>query len=164
MIMSRLNKHLHLHPDCCQDIQNQKILTGNLNYLEKCTRSDIEYATHQCARFSTCPKTEHGDAVQWIERYLKGTRDQGTIIKPNTNGLEMYVDADFAGNWDAKEALNDRDTARSRHGYIISYAGCPIVWKSQLQTEVCLSSTESEYTGLSHSLRGAIPIMNYSMK
>ena len=54
----------------------------------------------------------------------------------------------------------DRDTARSRHGYIISYAGCPILWKSQLQSKVALSSTESEYTGLSYALRDAIPIMN----
>ena len=37
--------------------------------------------------------------------------------------------------------------------------GCPIIWKSQLQTEIALSSTESEYTGLSYALREAIPIM-----
>ena len=40
------------------------------------------------------------------------------------------------------------------------YAGCPILYKSQLQQEVALSSTESEYTGLSYALREAIPIMN----
>ena len=34
-----------------------------------------------------------------------------------------------------------------------------MVWKSQLQTEHALSSTESEYTGLSYALREAIPIM-----
>ena len=73
--------------------------------------------------------------------------------------MEVYVDADFAGNWDPKE-YEDRDTARSRHGYIITYAGCPILWKSQLQNEVSLSSSESEYTGLSYALREAIPIMN----
>lgn len=43
--------------------------------------------------------------------------------------------------------------------YIVRYAGVPLVWKSQLQTEVCLSSTESEYTGLSYALREVIPIM-----
>ena len=37
--------------------------------------------------------------------------------------------------------------------------GCPVVWKSQLQHEIALSSTESEYTGLSYVLREAIPIM-----
>ena len=82
------------------------------------------------------------------------------IFKPDTSrGLEVNVDADFAGNWDPKAPEGDRDTARSRHGYIISYHGCPILWKSQLQTEIALSSTESEYTGLSYALRDAIPLI-----
>ena len=34
------------------------------------------------------------------------------------------------------------------------------MWKSQLQTEIALSSKESEYTGLSHALRETILIMN----
>ena len=68
------------------------------------------------------------------------------------------MDADFAGNWDKDEAW-DRDTARSRHGYIVSYHGCPIIWKSQMQTEIALSSTESEYTGLLYALREAILMM-----
>ena len=37
---------------------------------------------------------------------------------------------------------------------------CPILWKSKLQTEVALLSTESEYCGASYALRDAIPIMN----
>jgi hypothetical protein len=132
---------------------------GKLNYLEKGSRPDIAYIVHQCARFSTDPKVEHGKAVRWLGRYLKGTRDKGLILKPNpSKSLEVFVDADFAGNWD-KEETWDPDTARSRHGYIVSYAGCPILHKSQLQTEIALSSTESEYTGLSYALRDAIPIM-----
>ena len=139
---------------------NYRSVIGKLNYLEKGSRSDIAYIVHQCARFSIAPKKEHGEAVRWIARYLKGTRDKGTILRPtNDHGLEVYVDADFAGNWDPNE-WNDRDTARSRHGYIIMYAGCPILWKSQLQNEIALSSTESDYTGLSYALREAIPIMN----
>ena len=50
-------------------------------------------------------------------------------------------------------------TEKSRHGYIISYTGCPVVWKIQLQTKIALSTRETEYTGLSYSLREAIPIM-----
>ena len=37
---------------------------------------------------------------------------------------------------------------------------CPIIWKSQFQTEIALSSMKSEYTGLSYKLREAIPIMD----
>ncbi|KAI2502092.1 hypothetical protein MHU86_12322 [Fragilaria crotonensis] len=135
-------------------------IIGKLNYLKKATRSDIAYAVHQCARFVSDPKKEHGDAVRWLGRYLLGTRDKGTIMQPMTDkDLEVFVDASFCGDWDPKEAASDRDTARSRHGYIIKYANCPLLWKSQLQTEVALSSTESEYTGLSYALRDAIPMM-----
>ena len=90
---------------------------------------------------------------------MKATKDKGTILIPKKDkNLEVYVDADFSGNWDPNDTSN-RDTARSRHGYLITYAGCPLLWKSQLQTEIALSSTESEYTGLSYALRDAIPIM-----
>ncbi len=132
---------------------------GKLNFLEKSTRPDIAFITHQCARYSVNPKKEHGAAIRWLARYLKGTRDKGIILKPTlTKDLEVHVDADFAGAWDPEES-DHRDTARSRHGYVISYKGCPLLWKSQLQTEIALSSTESEYTGLSYALRDAIPVM-----
>jgi hypothetical protein len=153
-----LSKHTDSEP--FDNSFDYRSVIGMLNYLDTGSRSDISYATHQCARFSSCPKVEHGKAVRWLGRYLKKTRTEGMIFTPDTSaGLEVFVDADFAGAWDKKEATHDRDTARSRHGYIIRYMGCPIVWKSQLQTEIALSSTESEYTGLSYALRDAIPIM-----
>ena len=130
-----------------------------MNYLEKYTRPDIAYAAHQCARFAEALKIEYAKAVRWLARYLKGICDKGIILEPDkTKQLHMYVDADFAGNWNRNEA-EDRDTARSRHGYAITYMNCPIIWKSQMQTEIALSSTESEYIGLSQGLREAIPIM-----
>jgi hypothetical protein len=98
------------------------------------------------------PKKEHGQVLRWLGRYLKATRLQGTILRVDkSKDLEVYVDADFSGNWDPKET-QDRDTARSWHGYIITYAGCAILWKSQMQTEIALLSTESEYTGLPYAL------------
>ena len=104
---------------------NYRYVIGKLNYLAKATRADIAYATHQCARFTSCPKHEHGEAIRWLGRYLKGTKEQGMILKlVKGKELELYVDVDFAGNWDSKET-EDRDTARSRHGYVAMYAGCP---------------------------------------
>ena len=47
----------------------------------------------------------------------------------------------------------------SRTGYVIMYAGCPIHWISKLQTEIALSTTESEYIALSQALRDVIPMM-----
>ena len=133
---------------------------GKLNYLEKGTRSDISYITHQCTRFTEQPMDIHARAIRWLARYLKGTRNNGYWMLPDKQkGIEVYVDADFAGNWNRDESLHP-DTARSRHGYIVKFLNCPIIWKSQLQTEIALSSSESEYTGLSYALREVIPIMH----
>ena len=152
--------HRHVESEPFDEAFDYRSVIGMIMYLNSGSRSDIAYATHQCARFSSCPKAEHGKAVRWIGRYLAGTRNEGTTFKPDTTaGLEVFVDADFSGNWNKSSPAQDRDTARSRHGYIIRYMGCPIVWKSQLQTEIALSSTESEYTGLSYALRETIPIM-----
>ena len=120
----------------------------------------MAYAAHQAARFVEQPKKEHGEAVTWLGKYILGTIGNGMILKPrNDEGLEVFVDADFAGNWDPLDTDN-RDTARSRHGFVITYRGMPIIWRSQLQNEIALSTTESEYTGLSYALREAIPLMN----
>jgi hypothetical protein len=70
------------------------------------------------------------------------------------------VDCDFAENWVKEDAMNHPSTTKSRTGYIISYGGCLIIWAYKLQTEVVLSSTESEFVGLSESLRIAIVMMN----
>ena len=127
-----LSSHLE-SPEFDNNFHYRSVI-GKLNYLEKCTRPDISYAVHQCARFTSNPRKEHGDAVRWLGRYLKGTRDKGIILKPNQKSFEVFVDADFAGNWDRTIAAEDNSTAQSRHGYIIMYAGCPVTWASQLQT------------------------------
>ena len=76
-----------------------------------------------------------------LGRYFKGTADKGTIYLPNMDkGLEVHVDADFEGNWDKEESENT-DTVKSRHGFVISYNGFPMVWKSSLHNDIALSIT-----------------------
>jgi hypothetical protein len=81
-------------------------------------------------------------------------------MRSSISAFEVHVDCDFAGNWVKEDAMNDPSTAKSRTGYVISYQGCTITWASKLQTEVVLSTTKSEYVGLSESLRIAIVLMN----
>ena len=133
---------------------------GKLNYLEKSSRPDLSVAVHQCARYNHDPKTNHTRALKKIGRYLCGTREQGVTYNcDSTRGLECWVDASFAGDWDKEMAMDDPRTARSRTGFCISYAGCPIVWTSKVQTEIALSTTEAEYIALSTAMRDVIPIM-----
>jgi hypothetical protein len=99
-------------------------------------------------------------AVKYIGRYLASTRDKGIQIKPDNNGFECYVDASHAGDWKQEAAIDDPATARSRTGYVIRYAGYPVVWASKLQTEIALSVTEAEYIALSTAAREILPILS----
>ncbi len=73
--------------------------------------------------------------------------------KPNQEGMECWVDTAHASEWNNKTASNDPNTARSRMGYVITYAGCPMHWSSKMQTEIALSTTEAEYIALSQAMR-----------
>lgn len=133
-------------------------VVGMLLYLSTNTRSDICYAVSQVARFTHDPKQSHATAVKRIVRYLKGTADKGTIVKPNgTLELNSMSDSDFAGLY-KYDPMEDVSSAKSRMGYIISLGGCPLVWKSQLIPCVCLATAEAEYYSLSHCLRVLLPI------
>ena len=132
-------------------------VVGMLMYLSTNTRPVITFAVSQVARFNHSPKKSHGTAVKMILRYLKGTRDKGMIVKLRDDlKIDAYADADFAGLY-RREPDTDPVSAKSRMGYIMFLAGCPVLWKSQLIQEICLSSTHSEYVTLSSCLRVVMP-------
>ena len=118
-------------------------------------------AVHQCARFSVNPMQSHKLAVIRIIKYLIQDPDQGIVYHVDkSKGLEVYVHIDFAGAWTQADADN-ADNVYSCKGYIISYAGCSIIWASKLQTEIALSTAEIEYIiAMSKSLCKAILIQN----
>ena len=135
---------------------NYRSFVGQLNYLTASTRPDIQLATHQCARFCNDPKLSHEIGVKRIIRYLRGTLDEGIIMKPDvTKGFECYVDADFAGGFSVSDPM-DPKSCLSRTGYVIMYARCPLIWSSKMQTTISLSTMEAEYVALSTALRDVI--------
>ena len=103
-----------------------------LLYLSGHSRPDIHFAVTQCDQFSHDPKRSHEKALERIGLYLKGTRDKGLILKPdliNKLQIDCYVDSDFAGQW-GYEDPEDSSSVRSRTGYIIFIANCPVLWVS----------------------------------
>ena len=112
---------------------------GMLQYLAQNAFPKISYAVNQCARFTHHPKLSHEVAVKHICRYLNAKCTQGCTFKP-TNVLQMdcYVDTDFAGLWNAEDP-EDPTFVKLRTGYIITLAGCPMMWGSKLQQMVALS-------------------------
>jgi len=154
-----------LHPDTqgtpFDNSFHYRSVIGKLNFLEKSTRPDIAYAVHQCARFVERPTKLHGEAVKRIGRYLLANPNEGIILRPNQSTFDCWVDASHAGEWrkGSEDSMYDATTAKSRTGYILQYAGCPIIWASKLQTEIALSSTEAEYIALSTAMREVIPLL-----
>jgi hypothetical protein len=118
------------------------------------------YATHQIAKYSSDSTQLHGKAILYLICYLKKTRDLGLHFKPDsTKGFECYCDADFSELWNKVFAPADPSTSKSRSGWIILYAGCPISWASKLQPQVTMSTTEPECIAMSQALCDIIPIM-----
>jgi hypothetical protein len=129
-----------------------------INVFSKQFETDIAFATHQCVRFSHAPKTSHANAVKLIVRYLKGTAENGLIIKPrNLYELDCYVDADFAGLY-IYEDDQDPVCVKSRTDYVLLLAVCPVLWVSKLQTKITVSTMEAEYVALSQAMRDLIPM------
>ena len=71
--------------------------------------------------------------------------------------VDCYADADFAGLW-GHEDPQDPICARSRTGFVVTFANCPLLWVSKLQTEIALSTLHSEYVTLSHSVRALLSL------
>ena len=133
-------------------------VVGMLLYLSCNTRPDIAFSVSQVARFTHVPKQSHAKAVKMIGRYLAGTCDKGTVIScPKSFGFQCFSDSDFAGLFKRDPDFSP-SSSKSRSGYIIKFCECPLLWKSQLQPTIALSTSEAEYYSLSQSMRALIPI------
>jgi hypothetical protein len=149
----------HIEKQAASGFINYASVVGMLLYLGH-SRPDISFATHQCARYTHSPKQAHEDALVRIGRYLKGTLDKGLILKPSKDfKIDCYPDADFAGLW-TRDDKQDPHCVRSRTGYVINLANCPVLWKSKLQTEIALSTMEAEYVALSASCKELFPLID----
>ena len=161
-VPAKVNEHLHAHldkPHFLLNFNNQSMI-GKLNYLAQTTRPDIMYATHQLTKYSLNPCKPHVEAALYLVRYLKKSCNIRICFRPDPDkGFECFCDADFSGLWNKQFARHNPSTAKSRSGWVVFYAGCPIIWASKLQTQVALSTTEAEYITMLQSLCDILPIM-----
>jgi hypothetical protein len=129
-----------------------------LSYLGNSVQPEIQMAVHQTAPFSVNPMRSHKLAIIRKGLYLCNNCKQGIINKVDkSKGIEVYIDADFAGGWSSTDADNANNVL-SRTGFVICYANCLLVWCSKLQTEIALLTAEAKYIAMSHALCDTIPI------
>ena len=85
---------------------------------------------------------------------------EGMILKPTLGlAINCYADADFAGQYKVE---HDQDTVsvNSRSDHLITFMGCPLLWGSNLQTQIAFISTmEAECIALSLAMRELIGII-----
>ena len=87
------------------------------------------------------------------------TRSKHLLLNlDKTKCLECYLDTDYDGSW-IKLSSHDPLSTHYRTGFYITYAGCPIIWKSKVQSLIALSTIEAEYIALSTALREVITII-----
>ena len=134
------------------------LIVGMLLYLSTNTCPDISFTVSQVACFNHNPKQSHATALKMILCYLKGTADKGMIIKSSSKlALEMWCNANYTGLYH-----HDPDTsasaAKSCGAFLITLSNVPLFWKTQLHSEITLSTTKAKYSTLSMSLRTLLPI------
>jgi hypothetical protein len=105
-------------------------------YLVNNTRPDIAFSVNILVRYSSDPTRRHWNRIKHILRYLCGTRDIRLFYRKDTKSkLVGYADAGY---------LSDPHKVRSQSGYVFTYDGTAILWRSTKQTLTVTSSNHAE--------------------
>jgi hypothetical protein len=114
-------------------------IVGSLMYLASATRPDISFAVSKLSRFMSNPGTDHWHALERVMRYLCGTMSYGIHYSGHPPVLEGYSDA----NW-----ISDIDELYATSGYVFTFGGGAVSWRSCKQTILTRSTMEAELAAL----------------
>ncbi|KAM6556274.1 hypothetical protein CsatB_003293 [Cannabis sativa] len=120
---------------------------GSLMYAMLCTRPDICYAVGIVSRYQSNPGRVHWNAVKYILKYLKSTRDYVLVYKGGALNPLGYTDSDFQG------CLEDR---KSTSGMVFTLGGGAVVWRSAKQTAISDSTMEAEYIAAAEAAKEVV--------
>jgi hypothetical protein len=84
------------------------------------------------------PGRIHWEVVKDVIRYLKGTADLTLMLGGSVNGLEAYVNTDWAL----------QPHRHSMSGYTVLLHSSPVAWSARKQSIIALSTAEMEYIAL----------------
>ena len=94
------------------------------------------------------PGWKHWEDVKNIFQYLRGTEDVQLMFGSDSPiKVEGFIDSEYTGN---------PDNWMSTSGYVFTYGGHAISWRSKLQDCTTLSITEAEYIAASEATKEAI--------
>lgn len=103
------------------------------------------------------PSKSHMEAMIRILWYLKSSLDKGFMFSKHDNQLKVdgYTNADWAGNIPNK---------KSTSGYFKFVGRNLVIWRSNKQKVVALSSAEAEFRGMPKGIWELLWLKSYSLK
>ena len=120
-------------------VRKAQKVTGEVLWVAQRSRPDVAHCVGLMASWITkVPTHVYKLGIRLIE-FLYSTMDQKlsmTPLRTSRPGVVIYTDASFAPYG-----------SRSVSGIIVQYRGRNVLWKSQRQTIVCLSTAEAELVG-----------------
>ena len=125
-------------------IRQAQRVTGEALWVTQRTRPDLAYTTSMMAALATKCPTQAVAISGKVFGYLRRTIEYGMTIKWNGEGLVMYSDAAYAPQG-----------GRSHGGWLVTYGGVPLAWRSSRQSMITLSTAEAELLAL---LDGAVAV------
>nr|GEZ30424.1 zinc finger, CCHC-type [Tanacetum cinerariifolium] len=112
---------------------------GCLMYAMTCTRLDIAFPIGKLSRYTSNPGTQHWQANQRVQKYLKKTMDYRLVYSGYPSVLEGYTDASWISN--------TKDNS-STSGWVFLLGGGEISCASKKQICITGSTMESEFVAL----------------
>ena len=125
---------------------------GSLMYVMVATRPDIATAVGQCSRYLENPGKAHWSTAKRIITYLRCTKELELVLNC-TNSMELLAYAD-------SELGRTEDKGRSTTGYLFTYGGGPISWKSQRQNQTVDNTMAAEYIACAESVKELLYLQN----
>jgi hypothetical protein len=124
-------------------------LVGMLAHYSIMTRPDLAQAVGQLQRFCRDPRKRHWYAALRVVKYIKGTKDYGLCYtKDGLAKVVGYADSDWA---------SDEEDRKSTTGWVFTYMGAAICWKSKKQPgRAARSTAEAELIALDQAVREAL--------
>jgi hypothetical protein len=115
---------------------------GSLMYAMLFTRPDLCFVVGLLSRYQKNPGIEHWKQIKHVLSYVKATLDYSLSFNQKELQLQGYTDADSQG---------DLDSRKSTSGYLFTFSGGAISWRSKDRDSVAMSSMEAEYISASEA-------------
>ncbi|MBW0539496.1 hypothetical protein O181_079211 [Austropuccinia psidii MF-1] len=119
---------------------NYRSAIGSINYLSTATCPDLLFAVSCLSQYLENPGLKHWQASMHVLCYLRGSLDVCLEYpRGGSQGITAWSDADWG---------NCRSTRRSITGYLATFHGCLVLWKTRKQPLVSISTAEAKYKAL----------------